>query len=73
MSRIVVDPAPGETQLTLLGVRRWPVWEKGVSTFPWEYFEDETSYIVAGHAIVTPEGARPWKSGRVIWCGSSPG
>lgn len=56
MSRIVVDPAPGETQLSLLGVRRWPVWEKGVSTFPWEYFEDETSYIVAGHAIVTPEG-----------------
>lgn len=56
MSRIVVDHEPDETRLTQLGVRRWPVWERDVSTFPWEYFEDETSYIVAGRARVTPEG-----------------
>lgn len=59
MSKIVVESAPAAARLATLGTDKWPVWEKGVSEFPWEYFEDETSYIMAGRAIVTPEGGAP--------------
>ncbi|MEW6119596.1 MAG: cupin domain-containing protein [Pseudomonadota bacterium] len=59
MSRILVEAVPDAARLAALGVDKWPVWEKAVSEFPWEYFEDETSYIVAGRAVVTPEGGAP--------------
>ena len=55
MNDIRIESAPDAARLAALGVNKWPIWEKGPSEFPWEYFEDETSYIVSGHAIVTPE------------------
>lgn len=63
MSNILVEPAPDVARLAELDTDNWPVWEKGVSEFPWEYFEDETSYILAGRAIVTPEGGAPVEIG----------
>ncbi len=59
MSRILVEPAPDAARLAALGVSKWPIWEKEASEFPWEYFEDETSYILAGRAIIIPEGGAP--------------
>jgi uncharacterized cupin superfamily protein len=47
---------PDAAKLESLGVFKWPVWEKEVSTFPWTYYEEETSYILQGKAVVTPEG-----------------
>lgn len=64
MSGIRVEAAPDPARLATLGVEGWPVWEKGVSEFPWEYFEDETSYILEGRAIVTPEGGAPVEIGQ---------
>jgi uncharacterized cupin superfamily protein len=58
MTQIVIETADAE-RLAKLGVDHWPVWEKGVSEFPWEYIEDEISYILEGRAIVTPEGGAP--------------
>ena len=59
MSEIIVETAPDAARLASLGVDHWPEWEKGASEFPWEYFENETSYILEGRAIVTPEGGEP--------------
>ena len=59
MTTIRIETAPDAARLASLGVDDWPLWEKEASDFPWEYFEAETSYILAGRAIVTPEGGAP--------------
>jgi uncharacterized cupin superfamily protein len=58
MLRIIVE-TPDADRLARLGVDRWPVWEKEVSEFPWEYADTETSYILEGRVIVTPAGGAP--------------
>jgi uncharacterized cupin superfamily protein len=55
---------PTEEKLMELKVRSWPVWEKDVSEFPWEYDETETCYILEGEAIVTPDSGKPVKFGK---------
>jgi uncharacterized protein len=59
MSTIVVDHQPPSDQLERLGVSRWPIWTKEVSTFPWTYDEQETCYLLEGRVTVTPEGGEP--------------
>ena len=41
--------------LEKLGVKSWPIWEKEVSVFKWEYDEKETCYIINGEVEVIPE------------------
>ncbi len=36
-------------------VKSWPIWQKEVSRFPWEYTESEQCLIVSGKATVTTE------------------
>lgn len=50
--RIIRDPE--EAELTGLGVRDWPIWEKEASTFAWHYDQEETCYFLAGEVVVTP-------------------
>lgn len=59
MSGIQVEKNPSEETLAKLGVSDWPVWEKEVSEFPWEYDETETCYLLKGEVEVTPEGGVP--------------
>jgi uncharacterized cupin superfamily protein len=60
---IMVEHHPDEAQLEKMGVFKWPVWQKEASTFPWTYYEEETSYILEGKAVVTPEGGPPVEIG----------
>lgn len=46
-------------KLDVLGAWDWPIWEKEVSTFDWEYDQEERCYFLMGEAIVTPEGGEP--------------
>jgi uncharacterized protein len=64
MTQIIVESNPDAARLADLGVDGWSIWEKEASEFPWEYFEDETCYILEGRAIVTPEGGPPVEIGR---------
>jgi uncharacterized protein len=64
MPKIIIETDPDAARLSQLGIERWPVWEKGVSEFAWEYGEKETSYIVEGRVIVTPTGGEPVEIGR---------
>ncbi len=50
---------PDEDRLNREGVFGWPVWEKEVSEFPWEYDMQEVCYIIQGRAIITPESGSP--------------
>ena len=50
---------PTEEKLLKLNVKSWPIWEKEISEFPWEYDETETCYILKGEVIVTPENGTP--------------
>ncbi len=59
MPKIMIETAPDAARLAHLGVDRWPVWESGIAEFPWEYANTETSYILQGRVIVTPEGDEP--------------
>jgi len=56
---IVIERAPSQERLEALGVSAWPVWEKEVSTFPWEYDCEEVCYLLEGEVVVTPEGGTP--------------
>lgn len=56
------NPAPGK--LDVLGVEEWPIWEKEVSTFPWNYTRTEVCYILEGKVIVTPDDGEPIELGR---------
>ncbi|QJD29554.1 cupin domain-containing protein [Methylococcus geothermalis] len=64
MSTIKVENNPPETRLGELGVRRWPTWSCGVSSFPWTYDESETCYILEGEVTVTPNGGEPVRFGK---------
>ena len=55
---------PTEDKLQKLDVESWPVWEKEVSVFQWEYNEKETCYILEGEVIVSPEGGVPVNFGK---------
>lgn len=41
----------------------WPIWEKEVSEFPWEYNEKETCLILDGAATVINEAGEKFSFG----------
>ena len=55
---------PTPERLEKLGVDSWPIWEKEVSVFPWEYDEKETCYILEGEVEVTPGEGEPVSFGK---------
>ena len=55
---------PTDEKLIKLNVESWPIWEKEVSEFPWEYHESETCYILEGDVIVTPDIGNPVEFGK---------
>lgn len=58
MSMITVEK-PDAATLASLGVSRWPIWTKEVSTFPWSYSSKEIAYILEGEVTVTPQNGEP--------------
>ena len=48
---------PSRGELKTRGVEDWPIWEKEVSRFDWQYGSDETCYLLEGEvAVTTPAG-----------------
>ena len=43
-------------QINELGIDSWPVWEKGVSQFPWHYDMTERALVLEGKVIVKAYG-----------------
>jgi len=59
MNPICVERNPSAARLEQLGAKKWPIWEKEVSEFPWHYDEQEICYLLGGDVIVTPENGKP--------------
>ena len=56
---VTVTRDPPQELLKELGVESWSVWECDESTFPWQYSEEETAYLLEGVVTVTPEDGAP--------------
>jgi uncharacterized cupin superfamily protein len=44
---------PSPELLAKLGVYHWPLWEKGISEFPWHYEDLEVCYLLEGRAEIS--------------------
>lgn len=64
MNKITVEHNPDSSRLSALGVTSWPTWSKEVSTFPWNYSEQEVAYVLEGEVVVTPKDGEPVKFGK---------
>ena len=71
MSQITIEHNPSQERLEELGVAGWPIWEKEISTFPIDFDETETAYVLEGEIIVTPQAAS--RSYRARRSGGIPG
>lgn len=63
MLPIMVEQGACQERLEQLGVRLWPVWNCGVSVFPWFYDQREVCYLIEGVAVVTPDEGAPVELG----------
>ncbi len=58
---------PNEDELNSLGVNNWSRWECEPSTFEWEYFSDETAYVLEGKGVIkTPTGEVEINKGDIV-------
>ena len=56
MSKVLVKKL-SENEIEKLGIYSWPIWEKEVSRFDWQYDTDEECLILEGEVEVeTSEG-----------------
>ncbi len=51
MKKIIVEKL-AESEISQLGIRNWPVWEKEVSRFDWEYEGEEQCLFLEGEVVV---------------------
>lgn len=46
-----------EDTISRRGIRQWPVWEKEISRFDWQYDEEEECLLIEGEVVIeTDEG-----------------
>lgn len=53
-----------EAQLNKKGVFSWPVWEKEISRFPWDYDSVEQCYFLEGDVVVETKEGKKIKFGK---------
>jgi uncharacterized protein len=61
---IQVERQVSSSKIGQLGIKRWPLWSKEVSEFPWFYDDAEICYFIDGDVVVTPEGGEPVEMGK---------
>ena len=66
MAEIKVE-TPSEEKLAEMGVKSWPIWEKGVSEFDWHYDQREVCYLIEGEVEVdTGEETVEFEAGDLV-------
>ncbi len=45
-----------QSEILKRGINTWPIWEKEIATFPWEYDSDEYCFILQGEVVVNANG-----------------
>ena len=51
MAKIIIEKL-SESEIKKRGIKNWPIWEKEVSKFDWEYNGDEECLILEGEVTV---------------------
>ena len=59
MGNIQINRQPQQSELDMMGVYTWPIWQKEASEFPWHYDATATCYFLDGDVTVTPDGGNP--------------
>jgi uncharacterized cupin superfamily protein len=62
--KISVEQNPTQAKLDALNVKKWPTWQKEISTFDWVFPEQEIAYILEGECVITPTGGTPVNFGK---------
>lgn len=66
MEDLIVKKLTNE-EINSRGIQNWPIWEKEVSKFPWQYDSDEECLILEGEVIVeTDQGKFTIKPGDFV-------
>ncbi len=66
MEKIIIE-ALNKDQIAKRKIQQWPIWEKEVSRFDWEYDSEEECYILEGSIEVeTEEGTAYIKPGDFV-------
>lgn len=64
---MILVEKPSAGRLKELKVTSWPIWEKEVSTFEWQYDEAEVCFFLAGEVTVrTKEGEVKFGRGDLV-------
>lgn len=53
-----------QNELNNKGVFGWPIWEKGVSSFPWSYISTEECYFLEGEVTVQAQDGKSVSFGK---------
>ncbi|MCK4408239.1 MAG: cupin domain-containing protein [Bacteroidales bacterium] len=66
MAKIIIEKL-SESEIKKRGIKNWPIWEKEVSKFDWEYNGNEECLILDGEVTVeTDEGNFKIKPGDFV-------
>ncbi len=66
MEKVIIEKLSPE-EIKKRGINNWPIWEKEVSRFNWEYNGDEECLILEGKVTVeTDEGSYTIKPGDFV-------
>jgi uncharacterized protein len=66
MAKVIIQKL-SENDIREMDIRSWPVWEKEISRFDWEYDGDEQCLILEGEVEVEcPEGNYLVKAGDFV-------
>ncbi|MFX1514212.1 MAG: cupin domain-containing protein, partial [Promethearchaeota archaeon] len=58
---------PTDEELEQLNVKSWGIWEHEAATFPWEYDDTETFYVLEGEVEVEyPDGKIAFEAGDLV-------
>ncbi|MBF0320730.1 MAG: cupin domain-containing protein [Nitrospirae bacterium] len=55
---------PAEEDLKKQGVNNWPIWQKEVSVFDWQYGDTEECYILEGKVTVSTKDGKKVEFGK---------
>ena len=66
MKTVIIEKL-SKDEIAERGINQWPIWEKEVSHFDWNYDSEEECQILEGEAdIDTPEGVCTIKAGDFV-------
>lgn len=66
MAKVIIQKL-NENDIDRRSIRNWPVWEKEISRFDWEYDGDEECLILEGEVVVeTADGNYTVKKGDFV-------